>query len=140
MFTGSPNLIPQPPPIPKSNCKPTCKLQTKCNPSPEPVVFYEIKHLSFMHLLDHLLILYRENRSPVSQRMTFDLAEYYQLVLGVERIRVAEALFQPSIMGLEQGGLAETMEYVLRQYEPQAQDKLVQVRRYVVHFYASATK
>ena len=81
-----------------------------------------------MHTLDHLLILYRENRSPVSQRMTFDLAEYYQLVLGVERIRVAETMFQPSIMGLEQGGMADTMEYVLRQYEPEMQDKLVQVR------------
>eukprot|EP00057_Strongylocentrotus_purpuratus_P007614 XP_011662088.1 PREDICTED: actin-related protein 5 [Strongylocentrotus purpuratus] len=68
----------------------------------------------------------KENRSPVSQRMTFDLAEYYQLALGVERIRVAETLFQPSIMGLEQGGMAETMEYVLRQYEPETQDKLVQ--------------
>ncbi|XP_072176304.1 actin-related protein 5-like [Diadema setosum] len=68
----------------------------------------------------------KENRSPVGQRMTFDLAEYYQVVLGVERIRGPEILFQPSIMGLEQGGLGETMEHVLRLYEPEVQNKLVQ--------------
>ena len=80
--------------------------------------------LSFVFICNHP---FRENKSPVSQRMTFDLAEYYQLSVGVERMRVVEALFQPSIMGLEQGGLAETMEWVLGQCDPETQQDLVQV-------------
>ena len=59
--------------------------------------------------------------------MTFDLAEYYQLQLGVERIRVPEVMMQPSLIGHEQAGLAETMDQVLRGYDALTQDKLVQV-------------
>ncbi|XP_022084305.1 actin-related protein 5-like isoform X2 [Acanthaster planci] len=59
-------------------------------------------------------------------RMTFDLAEYYQLQLSVERIRIPEIVFQPSIMGHDQAGLAETLEHVLRSYDSKMQDRLVQ--------------
>ncbi|XP_038046523.1 actin-related protein 5-like [Patiria miniata] len=59
-------------------------------------------------------------------RMTFDLAEYYQLQLGVERIRVPEIIFQPSIIGHDQAGMAETLEHVLRGYDSKTQDRLVQ--------------
>nr|XP_006818942.1 PREDICTED: actin-related protein 5-like [Saccoglossus kowalevskii] len=58
--------------------------------------------------------------------MTFDLTEYYQLHLGVERIRVPELLFQPSMIGVEQAGIAETLEYVLSRYPMDVQNNLVQ--------------
>ncbi|XP_071948092.1 actin-related protein 5-like [Antedon mediterranea] len=56
----------------------------------------------------------------------FNLAEYYQLHLGTERIRAPEILFQPSMIGLEQGGLAETLQFVLSKYSPEVQNRLVQ--------------
>lgn len=59
--------------------------------------------------------------------MTFDVAEYYQLHLGTELIRVPEILFQPSIAGIDQGGVAETIEFILTQYDQESQSKLVQV-------------
>ncbi|XP_072046069.1 actin-related protein 5-like isoform X2 [Amphiura filiformis] len=59
-------------------------------------------------------------------RMTFDLAEYYQVHLGVERIRAPEVMFQPSLIGLHHAGLAETLQYVLSKYDSKMQDRLVQ--------------
>ncbi|CAE1311268.1 ACTR5 [Acanthosepion pharaonis] len=56
----------------------------------------------------------------------FDIAEYYRLHLGVERIRVPELLFQPSMIGNEQAGLAETVDYVLKKCSPEDQNALVQ--------------
>ncbi|XP_050415648.1 actin-related protein 5 [Patella vulgata] len=55
----------------------------------------------------------------------FNLAEYYQLHLAVEKIRVPEILFQPSMVGIEQAGIAESMDYVLKKYQPEDQNKLV---------------
>lgn len=43
----------------------------------------------------------------------FNLAEYHQLFLGTERIRAPEIVFQPSLIGEDQAGIAETMQYVL---------------------------
>jgi len=54
------------------------------------------------------------------------LAETYRLQLGIERIRAPELLFQPSLLGLDQAGLAETMEFMLRRLEPSDQAKIVQ--------------
>ncbi|KAJ1940832.1 Nuclear actin-protein involved in chromatin remodeling, partial [Linderina pennispora] len=42
-------------------------------------------------------------------------AREYQLHLNVERIRVPEVLFRPSLVGLDQAGLLETIDGVLRQ-------------------------
>ena len=70
----------------------------------------------------------RQNSPQPAYRMTFDLAEYYQLHLGVERIRTPEVMFQPSLIGLQHAGLAETLEYVLSKYDSKMQDRLVQVR------------
>ncbi|XP_066295126.1 actin-related protein 5-like [Branchiostoma lanceolatum] len=58
--------------------------------------------------------------------VTFDIAEYYQLHLGVERCRVPELLFQPSLLGMDQAGVTETMDYVLNKYPADVQDKLMQ--------------
>eukprot|EP00794_Sanderia_malayensis_P015741 gene15741-17327_t len=55
-----------------------------------------------------------------------DLSVYYQLRLQVERIRIPEVIFQPCLLGLEQAGLAETLDYVLKKYPTDVQDQLVQ--------------
>ncbi|XP_069120696.1 actin-related protein 5-like [Argopecten irradians] len=56
----------------------------------------------------------------------FDIAEYYRLHLAIERVRVPELLFQPSMLGLEQAGLAETMGYVLKKHDADRQGRLAQ--------------
>eukprot|EP00079_Xenopus_tropicalis_P031026 XP_017944797.1 PREDICTED: actin-related protein 5 isoform X3 [Xenopus tropicalis] len=56
----------------------------------------------------------------------FNMAEYHQMYLGTERIRVPEILFQPSLMGEDQAGLAETLQYILDRYPQEVQQELVQ--------------
>ncbi|XP_071450512.1 actin-related protein 5 [Hetaerina americana] len=53
-----------------------------------------------------------------------DPAERHQLHVGVERIRAPEVLFQPHMLGVEQGGLAEVIECVLKQFSPEIQQEL----------------
>ena len=49
-------------------------------------------------------------------------AEDYQILLEVDRIRPPEIIFQPNIIGLEQAGLAQTLDQVFRLFnEDQAQ-------------------
>ncbi|CAG9311222.1 unnamed protein product [Blepharisma stoltei] len=50
-------------------------------------------------------------------------AEDYQIYLETDRIRPPEIVFQPSIIGLEQAGLVQTIEQVLNLFSPaQAQN------------------
>lgn len=56
----------------------------------------------------------------------FNLAAYHQLFVGTERIRAPEIIFQPSLIGEEQAGIAETLHYVLDRYPKAIQDILVQ--------------
>ncbi|XP_015186503.1 PREDICTED: actin-related protein 5 [Polistes dominula] len=51
--------------------------------------------------------------------------ETHQLHVGVERLRAAELLFQPSMIGSIEAGLAETIEFVLKLYSPVQQKRLV---------------
>ncbi|XP_076054640.1 actin-related protein 5 isoform X2 [Oratosquilla oratoria] len=53
------------------------------------------------------------------------LAENYQVHLSTEQIRVGELLFQPHMYGLEQGGLAATIQYVLGLVDAPTQQRLV---------------
>ncbi|CAH3183605.1 unnamed protein product, partial [Porites evermanni] len=55
-----------------------------------------------------------------------DWAEYYQLHLGVERIRVPEIVYQPSMLGIEQAGIAETIDFILNHFSADLQTALVQ--------------
>ncbi|XP_067266157.1 actin-related protein 5 [Chanodichthys erythropterus] len=55
----------------------------------------------------------------------FNMAEYHQLFVGTERLRVPEILFQPSLIGEEQMGLMETLQFVLEQYTAEQQEALV---------------
>ncbi|XP_058034115.1 actin-related protein 5 [Ahaetulla prasina] len=75
--------------------------------------------------------LFAEEQPEVEKPVTtvqpvFNLAEYHQLFLGTERIRVPEIVFQPSLIGEEQAGIAETMQLVLDRYSKDQQEKLVQ--------------
>ena len=51
-------------------------------------------------------------------------AEDYQILLEVDRIRSPEILFQPSIIGLEQSGLAQTMEQIFKLFPKEQADEL----------------
>ena len=42
--------------------------------------------------------------------------------------RVPELLYQPSLIGLDQCGLAEAVQLVLQYYPPEVQQRMVQVR------------
>ncbi|KAH8291906.1 hypothetical protein KR054_002043 [Drosophila jambulina] len=52
-------------------------------------------------------------------------AENYQLHFGVEDIRVPEILFQPSMIGCSEAGLAELIAFVLKLFPAEEQQRLV---------------
>ncbi|XP_064546377.1 actin-related protein 5 [Drosophila montana] len=52
-------------------------------------------------------------------------AENYQLHFGVEAIRVPEILFQPSMIGCTEAGLAELIAFVLKLFTAEQQQRLV---------------
>ncbi|XP_058463365.1 actin-related protein 5 [Malaya genurostris] len=56
---------------------------------------------------------------------TGSIAEFHQLHLGVERIRVPEILFQPSMIGIQEAGLNGTIDYVLKLFTQDELPKLV---------------
>ncbi|KAL7642190.1 UNVERIFIED_CONTAM: hypothetical protein RMT77_006751 [Armadillidium vulgare] len=53
------------------------------------------------------------------------IAENYQLLLSIEKIRIGELLFQPSMYGIEQGGISSCLEYVLNLHSEEEQSRLV---------------
>nr|XP_031543689.1 actin-related protein 5 [Vicugna pacos] len=68
-----------------------------------------------------------EVEKPVATvQPVFNLAAYHQLFVGTERIRAPEIIFQPSLIGEEQAGVAETLQYVLDRYPTDVQELLVQ--------------
>ncbi|XP_048874076.1 actin-related protein 5 [Brienomyrus brachyistius] len=67
-----------------------------------------------------------EGEKPASTvQPTFNMAEYHQLFVGTERLRVPEVVFQPSLIGDEQMGLMETLQFVLERYSLEQQEALV---------------
>eukprot|EP01134_Creolimax_fragrantissima_P008390 CFRG8390T1 len=54
-----------------------------------------------------------------------DIETYNQVSIGVERFRVAEILFQPSMIGDGEAGLIETLEWVLQYYPVDVRANLV---------------
>ncbi|XP_047627059.1 actin-related protein 5 isoform X2 [Phacochoerus africanus] len=68
-----------------------------------------------------------EAEKPVTTvQPVFNLAAYHQLFVGTERIRAPEIIFQPSLIGEEQAGIAETLQYILDRYPKDVQELLVQ--------------
>ena len=54
-----------------------------------------------------------------------DSPEWYQLHLATEQIRIPEILFQPSIIGHDQAGISETIEFILKKFPDSIQQNLV---------------
>ncbi|XP_060045953.1 actin-related protein 5 isoform X2 [Erinaceus europaeus] len=68
-----------------------------------------------------------EVEKPVATvQPVFNLAAYHQLFVGTERIRAPEIIFQPSLIGEEQAGISETLQYILDRYPKDVQERLVQ--------------
>ncbi|KAK3087425.1 hypothetical protein FSP39_005792 [Pinctada imbricata] len=84
--------------------------------------------------LEELETLLREHDPEFQKEMDasmgpsteFDIAEYYRLHLAIEKIRVPELLFQPSMIGIEQAGISEAMDFVIKKYQPDVQNRIVQ--------------
>eukprot|EP01135_Chromosphaera_perkinsii_P007197 Nk52_evm5s745 gene=Nk52_evmTU5s745 len=62
---------------------------------------------------------FREEQSKEEEEAP--LETMYQVRLSVDRIRVPEVLFQPSIVGNDQTGIVEMMQYVLRNFSAEQQ-------------------
>jgi actin-related protein 5 len=55
------------------------------------------------------------------------MEQNYQLHLNVERIRVPEALFQPSMFGQDCAGLGEVAGWVLNGFDEDVRRRIMQV-------------
>ena len=53
-----------------------------------------------------------------------DSPEWYQLHLAIERIRVPEIFFQPAIIGCDQAGVSETLDFILKKYDEETSARL----------------
>jgi actin-related protein 5 len=58
-----------------------------------------------------------------------DLKQAYQLHLNVERIRVPETWFQPSMFGQDSAGLGEIAGWVLGGFEEEQRKRMMQVSK-----------
>ncbi|KAI8143640.1 hypothetical protein BJV82DRAFT_668679 [Fennellomyces sp. T-0311] len=54
-----------------------------------------------------------------------DVGQMHQLHVNIERVRVGEVLFQPNIVGLDQAGLSETMNDIIRTFNPEERKQAV---------------
>ena len=48
-----------------------------------------------------------------------------QIHIGIERFRCPEVIFRPSMIGVDQTGIVDTIEYVLQQYPEEIQSRLI---------------
>jgi actin-related protein 5 len=65
--------------------------------------------------------------TEVEENIENSIAESYQMHLNIERIRVPEVLFQPSIIGVDQAGLVELITGALGRYSLEDQNAMAQV-------------
>ncbi|KAI8978476.1 hypothetical protein BDB01DRAFT_726371 [Pilobolus umbonatus] len=54
-----------------------------------------------------------------------DLEQSYQLHVNIERVRVPEVLFQPSIIGLDQAGLIESVDAIVKTFDGQDRQNIM---------------
>jgi actin-related protein 5 len=57
-----------------------------------------------------------------------DVGQTHQLHVNVERVRVPEVLFQPNIIGLDQAGIVENINDIVRVYDASRKQNMVKVR------------
>lgn len=67
--------------------------------------------------------------SNVYQQQEESLAQAYRLHLNVEKIRIPEVWFQPSIAGVDCAGIAELAGYLLDSFGEGDKKKMMQVSR-----------
>uniref|UniRef100_A0A336L8Y8 Actin-related protein 5 n=1 Tax=Culicoides sonorensis TaxID=179676 RepID=A0A336L8Y8_CULSO len=67
------------------------------------------------------VLRYHEPEMFESQITAENAAELHQLHVGVEAIRAPELLFQPSMIGCQEAGLAEIIDFVLKMFKPEEQ-------------------
>jgi actin-related protein 5 len=65
-----------------------------------------------------------QNEDENNEEITRDSPEWYQLHLATERIRVPEIYFQPSIIGSDQAGISESLEFILNKYDEETSAQL----------------
>merc|ERR1712227_331395 len=65
-----------------------------------------------------------KEHDPEDDEVDRDNPEWHQIHLATETIRAPEILFQPSIVGHDQAGLAELIEFVLKKFPDDVADKL----------------
>lgn len=58
-----------------------------------------------------------------------DAKQSYQIHLNVERIRVPETWFQPSLFGIDSAGIGEVAGWLLNGFEDDVRARLMQVGR-----------
>ena len=61
---------------------------------------------------------------PQDEEVGRDNPEWHQIHLATEIIRTPEVIFQPSMVGHDQAGLGELLEFVLGKFEPEVADRL----------------
>ena len=59
-----------------------------------------------------------------NEEISRDSPEWYQLHLATERLRVPEIYFQPSIIGCDQAGISETLDFILKKYDENVSTQL----------------
>lgn len=67
----------------------------------------------------------RYGAQVATEGIQMDAQRMAQLHVNVERIRVPEALYQPSLMGVDQCGLGELVDELLRRFDAETQALLV---------------
>jgi len=65
-----------------------------------------------------------KEHDPQDEEVGRDNPEWHQIHLATETIRAPEIIFQPSMIGHEQAGLGEILDFVLGKFEPEVADKL----------------
>ena len=65
-----------------------------------------------------------KEHDPQDDEVGRENPEWHQIHLAAETIRTPEILFQPSIIGHDQAGLGELIEFVLSKFSPEVSDRL----------------
>jgi actin-related protein 5 len=71
-------------------------------------------------------LLKHEPECPVTPNLTSYSPEMFQLEFSTTRLAGPELLFQPSICGLEQSGLGETLRHVLNRLTAKEQNRVLE--------------